>query len=139
MFTIISAIIHFSLLSFNDDEVKMAEPEANSQNLFDISDPFIQEEFDGPSSDPDLISIDQPKTLIEERDEIRPDSPLGILDISNENDNIPGSSFNHLVGPLPPLPSLANPQKVPKIQPPGGWINKVKNTGIDFGKEFSKK
>lgn len=99
------------------------------KELFDGGDAFLEEV--GPSIDNELISMDQPKSLIEERDDIRPDSPLGILDVSASMEAGPStSSFTHLIGPLPPLPNLANsPQPVPKLQPPTGWVNKVKNTG----------
>jgi hypothetical protein len=76
----------------------------------------------------ELISLDQPRSLIEQRDEIRPDSPLGILDVLSNDEP---STSNHLVGPLPPLPNLIDPQPVPKLQPPpNAWINKVKSTGM---------
>lgn len=111
----------------------MADPEtSNEQPTRDdfLDDAFFQEA--GSSSEIELIStvsMEQPKSLIEERDEIRPDSPLGILDVDTPGMEIaPSSSLNHLVGPLPPLPNLTNPQPVPKLQPPPtGWIHKVKN------------
>lgn len=125
--------IYFSLLKFDDDDVKIAQQQ--EVDLFDNSNNAFVEE-DGPSTEPELISMDPPRSLIEERDDIRPDSPLGILDISLNDDEASSSSFTHLVGPLPPLPNLANQQPVPKIQPPNGWINKVTKTG-DFQQVIS--
>lgn len=115
-------------------ESAQPEQQSTSDDLLGGESAFLQEV--GPSTDAELISMDQPKTLIEERDEIRPDSPLGILDIGSPTEAGP-SSFNHLVGPLPPLPNLTNSTPVPKLQPPTGWVSKVKNTAQEMMKSSS--
>lgn len=96
------------------------------------SDELVEE----ASTEIELISLDHPKSLIEQRDEIRPDSPLGILDVMCNDEP---SSSNHLIGPLPPLSNLIDPQPVPKLQPPNGWVNKIKISGKYLGNALSLK
>ncbi|CAD5209399.1 unnamed protein product [Bursaphelenchus xylophilus] len=60
-----------------------------------------------------------------ESDKSRADSPLGELPETIKPENLLEDPKSFVVGPLPTLYSQEN-QQFPKIEPPSGWINKVK-------------
>ncbi|KAI6233017.1 Arfaptin domain containing protein [Aphelenchoides fujianensis] len=123
------------------DDEKTAEQTADKTGT---SGAFLEELE--PSEEPELISLDAPQSWKDTRESLRPDSPLGFLATSandeedggaaDQLDPIASSSTSLRVGPLPPLPNFVDSPLPPRLDPPpsssSGWMNKMRSTGLFF-------
>ncbi|CAD5206525.1 unnamed protein product [Bursaphelenchus okinawaensis] len=101
---------------------KKPDPVSNNTPLPQQDVP-VQKSSDPPQ--PDLMGLDS------ESEKSRPDSPLGELPDSEADQIEAEAQQNFVVGPLPTLYSQEN-QQFPKIDPPSGWISKVKSGAQDI-------